>query len=88
MSDYIAPLNLQYIFTNTLAGTPSIFLALFLIGISILAGYFKMNGLTYGIMLVISSIFLYSWLGSGWFLIFIVLGGLLAFVIFRKLVSD
>ncbi|MHA1869247.1 MAG: hypothetical protein ACTSXD_14495 [Candidatus Heimdallarchaeaceae archaeon] len=88
MSEYIEPLNLQYIFTNTLAGTPSVFLAIFLVVISILAGYFKMSRLTYGMMLLLSSIFLYSWLGSGWFLIFIIIASLIAFVVLRKLVSD
>ena len=88
MTEYISPLNLKYIFTNTLAGTPFIFFALFLIGISVLAGYFKINRITYGILLVLSSMFLYSWLGGGWFLILITFASLIAFIILRKIVQD
>jgi hypothetical protein len=88
MSDYIAPLNLQYIFQNVFAGSPDIFTAIFIIVFSILAGALRMGSLPYVILLSLASILLYSWLGGGLYLLVIFIGGLLIFSIISKLVKE
>jgi len=88
MSDYIAPLNLQYIFQNVLAGSPDIFLALFLIGFSVVAGMFKMTGYIYGVMLVLASMLLYAWLGGGLYILLIFVLSMIIFMVISKIVKD
>jgi hypothetical protein len=88
-ADYIAPLRLDYIFQNVLAGTPQIFFALFIIAFSVLAGIFKMSGSVYLILLALASILLYSGIGgTGLFVIVIFIGGLLIFWAIQKLVKN
>jgi hypothetical protein len=88
MSDYIEPLNLRYIFQNVLAGNPYVFIGLFLIGFSILAGVFKMEGRIYLMLLGLGSLILYTWIGGGLYLIFIFMA--IAFFIYHitKLVKN
>ena len=86
--EYVAPLGLQYIFQNTLAGTPAIFSAIFFIGFSILAGIFKLKGSVYLILIGLSSIILYNWFGGGLLLITLFVGGLLIFLALSKIRSE
>ena len=87
VSEYISPLNLQYIFQNTFAGSPEIFFALFMIGFSLLAGTFKMRSGVYMTLFALSSIILYSWIGGGLFSLVIFIGGLLIFWAISKVVK-
>ena len=86
-SEYIEPLNLKYIFQNLLAGSPEIFMGIFFIALSVLAGKFKMNGVIYLLLTGLSAILLYNWFGGGFYLIIIVLGGLLSYYIISRLVK-
>jgi len=88
MSSYINPLDLEYIFVNTLAGSPEVFTAIFIIGFSIFAGIFKMGNYTYMILLVLASMLLYGFLGGGLFLFVIFIGGLIIFNIISRIIKD
>ena len=85
---YIAPLNLEYIFQNVLAGSPDIFIGLFFITLAILAGYFKMSGENFLIMMGLSGIILYSWLQGGWFIFTIIIGGMILIWMISKMIRD
>jgi len=87
MSEYIDPLNLQYIFQNTLAGNVAIFTAIFFIGMSILAGSFKMKGEIYVLLMGLSGLLLYNWLGGGFYLLVIIIGSLFVYWSISKLVK-
>lgn len=87
MADYIAPLNLQYIFQNVLSGSPEVFFALFMILLSVLAGRFRMNGGVFLLMFGLASIILYSWIDGALFTITIFVGGLIIFFAIKKVVS-
>ena len=87
MSDYIAPLNLQYIFQNVLAGSPAIFMGIFFIIFSILAGSFRMSGGIYLLLMGLAGILLYGWFGGGFYIIIILIGGLITYWTISKLVK-
>jgi len=84
---YIAPLDLQTVFLNSLAGSLYIFMAILFISLSILAGYFKMEGKIYLLMGGLAGILMYSWLPWGFYILIVVMGGLLAFFSIKKLVT-
>jgi len=86
MSDYIAPLNLKYILQNTFAGSEIVFMAIFFIGLSVLAGKFKMQGGVYLLLVGLSAILLSSWFDQGFYLIAIIIGGLLSYWTIKRLV--
>ncbi len=88
VSEYIAPLDLQYIFQNIFSGSPIIFTAMFIIGFSILAGVFKMKGEAYLMLIALASILLYGWFGGGLFTLVMFIGGLLIFWAISKVVKD
>lgn len=88
MSDYIAPLRLDYVFQNVFAGSPDVFTAIFIGVFSILAGLFRMGKLTYAMLLVLASILCYEWLGGGLYLIVIFLGGLAIFWVISKIIKE
>ena len=87
MSDYIAPLNLQYIFQNVLAGSPAIFMTIFFIAFSIASGYFRMNGGIYLLLMGLAGILLYGWFGGGLYIIIIIIGGLITYWTISRLVK-
>lgn len=88
-SSYVAPLQLDKIFINMFAGSPTIFFAIFIMVFSILAGYFRMGSLTYVMLLALASIMLPVFFGSsGLYLIVIFIGGLLIFWVISKLVKE
>lgn len=86
-SEYIAPLNLKYIFQNTLAGSPFVFMALFFIGFSVLAGKFKMDGRIYLTLTALAGLLLFNWFDGGFYLIIVILGGLLSYWTISRLVK-
>jgi hypothetical protein len=72
----IAPLNLEYLLINTLAGTTMIFVGLALLFIVIYAGKFRMSGSVLGMIIALFGILLMAW--AGWlYVIVIIIGGLL-----------
>ena len=87
MADYIAPLDLQQIFLNIFAGSQEVFLAIFLLGISVLAGIFRMPGVIFLIMVALAGILLYAWLGGGLYILIIVVAGMIIFSIVSRLVK-
>jgi hypothetical protein len=88
MSDYIAPLRLDYVFQNIFAGSPDVFTAIFIGVFSILAGAFRMGKLTFVMLLALASILCYEWLGGGLYLIIIFLGGLAIFWVISKIIKE
>lgn len=76
---YINPLNLKYIFQNVFAGNGDVFFILFMLGISILAGVFRMNNMTFLVLIGLSSVMLYSWFGGGFYVTVIFITGLIVF---------
>lgn len=87
-SEYIAPLNLKYIMINVFAGSPNIFMGIFLVGISILAGIFKMSGEVFLLMIALSGIILYGWFGEGFYILVLLVSGMIVFWILSKLVKN
>lgn len=87
-SEYIFPLNLKYLFVNVFAGSPEIFTGLLFIGISILAGLFRMPNQIYALMIVLSGILLYGWIGGGFYVIIILLVGISVFWIIARIVKN
>lgn len=88
-SAYVQPLELDKIFINMFAGSPAIFMAIFIIVFSILAGYFRMGGLTYVMLLALASMMLPVFFGSSGLFIFIIfIGGLLIFWVISKIVKE
>ena len=85
---YIEPLNLKYLFENSLAGSPIVFFGLFIIALSILAGTFRMKGGIFLLLISLSSIMLYNWFQGGLYVLVIFIGGLLIFKAVSKIVSD
>ena len=87
-SDYIAPLGLKYIFVNVFAGSFDIFTGILFIGISILAGIFKMPIEAYLIMILLSSILLYDWITGGIYPLIILILGLVVYYIISRIIKD
>jgi hypothetical protein len=85
---YIDPLNLKYLFVNTFAGSSLVFGFIFFIGISILAGMFKMPNIIYLIMLALASIMLQGWIGGGFYLLAVLIASLVAFFAISKIVKN
>lgn len=84
---YIPPLQLDYVLQNVLAGSQYIFLGIFFLALSIMAGSFKMNGRVYLLMIGLAGIMLYSFLGVGLYLAVIIVGGATASYSFMRLVK-
>lgn len=86
-SGFIAPLDLECLFVNTLAGSKEIFLALAFIAIAILAGKFRMLNIgvavMYGLFIILVSLTFTGWL----MLVVLILGFGAAFTI-SKLVKQ
>lgn len=87
VSEYIAPLNLQYIFQNVFAGSPEIFLGILFIALSILGGLFRMQGGVYLLLVGLAGLMLYSWVGGGFFIMTLVIGSLIIFWSISKIVN-
>lgn len=77
MANFLEPLQLQVFFMNIFAGNPDYFIAISLITISAMAGFFRMTTLTLFFML---GIFLFAFkdylLGSPILLLFSIITGL------------
>ena len=87
-STYIAPLDLKYIFLNVFAGSTEIFMGLFFIGISILAGIFKMPSQIYLLMIALSAVILYLDFGAGFYPFVILIAGLITYMAVSRIVKD
>jgi len=61
---WIEPLALETWFINVLAGSREIFTAVALFAILAMAGYFRMNGLTMGLMVFIFILMFSGFIGS------------------------
>ena len=85
--EYLAPLGLKMIFQNTLSGNVEIFMAIFFIGMSILAGLFRMRGETFLLMMALAGILLVGWLGGGFYLLLVIMGGLIVYWMITRLVK-
>jgi len=83
---WIEPLALETWFINVLAGSREIFTAVALFAILAMAGYFRMNGLTMGLMVFFFILMFSGFIGTT-FIIFIALigGPLIGFGIARML---
>lgn len=80
----IEPLNLQYIFVNTLAGNMTIFIILMTILIAGLAARFKMNNFAFGLTIALFATLMGAW--ASWFMFLVVLmGGFLIYYTIGKL---
>lgn len=84
---YIPPLKLDYIFQNVLAGSQYVFLGIFFLALSIMAGTFNMDGRTYLLMIGLAGIMLYSFFNIGLYLAIVVVGGAIAVYSFMRLVK-
>ena len=87
MPTYIAPLDLKYIFQNVLAGSPNIFMGLFFLAISVTSGLFKIQNQVFLLLIGLSSIILYGWFGGGFYLLTIIITGLVVFWTVKRIVS-
>ena len=88
MVAWIEPLELETWLINVLAGSREIFMAVALFAILVMAGYFRMNGLTMGLMIFIFVLMFAGFLGNT-FLIFVALiGGPLIGYGISKMIKD
>lgn len=88
MVDWLEPLELETIFSTLFAGDPQIFIAIALISISAMAGYFRNNTLTFIYMI---GLFLLMFTGNGLIPIvvfFSILGAFAVGFIVSKLVGE
>lgn len=83
---YIAPLDLQTILVNTFAGNMIVFMLFALIGISLLAGKFRMPDRVFISSIALFGIIMSSYLG-GLYVLLIVISGLVIYYVFAKLVK-
>ena len=67
----VQPLNLEYWFVNTLAGSPIVFIGLMTILISALAAKFRMNTFNFAMILAIFAVLMATL--ADWFLFFVIL---------------
>lgn len=77
MVDFIEPLQLGTWIPQVLAGTPDIFLAIVLVAIFGLAGYFRMNMLATFFMMGVFLLMFSSFVSSPIVLLILIIGGLL-----------
>jgi len=87
MAEYIAPLDLKNIFLNIFAGSQEVFMGLFFIGISVLAGLFKMPNSVFLMMVGLAGIILYNWFGGGLYIIIILITGIIVFSAISNIVK-
>ena len=88
VSEYIAPFDLEYILINLLAGSREIFMGLFFIAMSILAGIFRMPSRIFLTMIALSGVLLYSWFQGGFYIIILLITGAIVFWNVSKLVKN
>ena len=79
VAEYIAPLNLEYIFKNTLAGSSEVFFGLFFIAISVVAGLFRMPNTIFLLMIGLAGLMLYGWIPSGFYILVLLVAGTIVF---------
>jgi len=85
---FIEPLNLQTIFLSILSGSPDIFLAISLLVITSLAGYFRMNGIAMFFMIAIFLLMFGSFITSPLIIGIAIIGGLLIGLMLNKFVGN
>ncbi|HED05181.1 MAG TPA: hypothetical protein ENI61_00685 [Ignavibacteria bacterium] len=88
VAQYIAPLNLEFILVNLLAGSREIFMGLFFIAISVLAGILKMQKQIFVVMIGLSGILLYGWFGKGFYILILLIAGMVVFYNVSKIVKN
>lgn len=76
MVDWIEPLNLEKWFIQVFAGTPDIFLAIALLVISSMAGYFRMKGLALFFMIGVFLLMFSGFISSPFLVFLAIFGGL------------
>lgn len=72
---WIEPLELQTWFINVLSGSTEIFTAIALFAILGMAGYFRMNGLTLGLMLFLFVLMFSGFIGQTFLIFLAIVGG-------------
>jgi hypothetical protein len=72
----IEPLAFSTWFISILSGSPDIFLGIALIAIVSLSAYFRMNGVTMVLMMVIFLLMTYNFINSPLVILIFILGGL------------
>ena len=83
---FVAPLDLENIFVNTLAGTPTIFTFLAFILLSGMAAYFKMPNAIFLVMFVLFGVVFSSYVG-GIYILILLLSGLSTFYLISKIIK-
>lgn len=76
---FLAPLDFECLFVNTLSGTWTIFSALALFAIASISGFFRMGGVIFGASVLLFAIFMVQYIP--WLLITtLIIGGLVIFL--------
>lgn len=78
MAAWIEPLALKTWMIQVFSGNPDIFGAVAIFFIAGMAGYFKMNALSMGLMLLIFVAMFSGYIGLNFLIVFALIGGLLA----------
>lgn len=81
------PLDLEYWFVNVFSGSMTIFSVVSLFAISVMAGYFKMNAITYGIFMLMFGLILASQGFNGILILFILIFAPILFWWTRRIVE-
>ena len=87
MVEWLEPLNLQPIFQVIFAGDPDIFMAIALITISVMAGFFRMTVTTMFFMLGIFLLMFSGYINSPMLALFSIIGGLVAGIVLSKMTN-
>lgn len=85
--EYVAPLDLKKIFVEILAGSTEVFTGILFILICVLAGFFRMTDRTFMIMIILSAVLLWEFIGFGLYLIVLVASGMVIFWSISRIVK-
>lgn len=88
MTDWIEPLQMETWLKSVFAGTGDIFLAVALMVIFGLAGYFKMNMLSTFFILAVFLLMFSGFIGSSMIILIAIIGGLLIGNIIAKIFAN
>jgi len=84
---FIEPLALETWFINVFSGSGEYFTALAIFAILALSGYFRMNGLTAGFMVMVFILLFSGYVPASIVILLAIIGGLLVGIVLPRIVS-
>ena len=84
---WVSPMDLQTIFVNIFAGDASYFAAIAIFFVICLSAFFRMNGLTLGLMLIIFLMMFSGYMPVSLVVLIAIIGGLIAGFVLPKIIK-